>query len=93
MQLANSRKNDTLERSMNEGDLREGKLAQFIFLIFAAMIPEHDENVTQDPASMLYSASVNNTNMRRSLPNIQEKEELDHYQEYFYQWAQSLNLN
>ena len=57
------------------------------------MVPEHDENFNQDPNSVLYSASVNNTNMRRSMPSGQDREENDHYQEYFYQWAQSLNIN
>lgn len=80
MRLHHSQKNDTMGRSMNERDFNDGT--------YEDMIPEQDGNVTHEPPSMQYSVSMN-TNMRQSMPtNIQN--EVDHYQDYFNEWAQSL---
>jgi hypothetical protein len=69
-------------RSMNERDLHDNTSMD--------MIPEQDENITGDPNSMNYNMSMN-TNMRHSMPQAARRPEADHYEEYFNQWAQSLN--
>lgn len=78
-----SQKPEGMGKSMHERDLQDNTYMQ--------MIPEQDHNVTNEPTSMHYSTSMN-TNMRASMPHRPcEKEEFDHYQDYFNQWAQSLN--
>jgi hypothetical protein len=77
-----SQKRDTLGRSMNERDFDDNT--------YNEMIPEQDENVTNEPTEGQYSVSLN-PNMRQSLPFGYSNKDVDHYQELFNEWAQSFN--
>lgn len=66
---------------MNERDLQDN-----------TYIPteENEMNFTNDPNSGNYSVSVN-TNMRQSLPMMNQTNSDNHEIELFNQWAKSLN--
>ena len=67
-------------RSMNERELNDNTCG--------IAEGENEINVTTDPNSRNYSV---NTNMRNSMPVMNQTNDDEQCQEYFNQWAQSLN--